>query len=91
MSTSAVENKPAWNFCLPENGWRMEGGGYGKEMMEKMKGKRERERERQEDRKKRKPVSGQYEAAQMAREYAEQTKMQRKQRWACNTVVSQRR
>lgn len=64
-------------------------------MMEKMKGNRERDRERgrdrQEDRKKRKPVSGQYEAAQMAREYAEQTKMQRKQRWACNTVVSQRR
>lgn len=60
-------------------------------MMEKMKGNRERQRDRQEDRKKRKPVSGQYEAAQMAREYAEQTKMQRKQRCACNTVVSQRR
>lgn len=29
-----LENKPAWNFCLPENRWRMEDGWHGKDTME---------------------------------------------------------
>lgn len=57
----------------------MEDGWHGKDVME-IKGKKEKDR-------KRKPVTEQMEAAEMARERAKQTKMRRSS-GAYNTVVS---
>lgn len=54
-----LKDKPARNFCLPENRWRMEDGRHGKDTME-IQGKKEEDRKRQ-------PVSEQWDAVVMAR------------------------